>query len=114
MELITTIIPTHNARKWVSATLASVVAQTHPDIEIIVVDDGSEDDTVNIVREKLSKHFAGRWKLDELGGNRGPSAARNHGLKLARGSWIQFLDGDDLLATTKFQREMEYCRAASD
>lgn len=113
MELVSIIIPTHNAEKWICETLDSVLAQTYLDFEIIVVDDRSEDRTLGVVREKLARDFAGRWQVIELPGNAGPSAARNVGIKSATGSWLQFLDGDDFLAPMKLQREMEYCRAAS-
>jgi glycosyltransferase involved in cell wall biosynthesis len=77
-----------------------------------VVDDGSHDDTVAAVRRKLRADFRHPWKLIELGGNRGPSAARNVGLGVASGAWVQFLDSDDLMPPTKFGRQMAYCTQA--
>ena len=112
MELVTVIIPTYNAERWIGDTLESVVSQTYPHLEIIVVDDGSQDGTVATVREKLANGFAGARKILELSGNEGPSAARNAGLKQAAGSWIQFLDADDFLAPAKLERQMAYCETA--
>jgi glycosyltransferase involved in cell wall biosynthesis len=111
-ELVSVIIPAHNAEKWVGATLDSVVAQTYAHVEIIVVDAGSQDGTVPIVREKLANRFAGLWQVLQLSGNGGPGAARNAGLERATGSWIQFLDADDFLAPVKLERQMSYCLTA--
>jgi glycosyltransferase involved in cell wall biosynthesis len=106
-------MPTYNARKWVADAIDNIIAQTYPDIELIVVDDGSRDDTVSVVREKLSSDFKKSWQIVELGANRGPSAARNAGLRAASGSWVQYLDSDDFIATTKLERQMAYCAHAS-
>jgi len=80
--------------------------------EIIVVDDGSQDGTVQAAREMLKSRFRGRWSVLELGFNRGVSAARNAGVKQAQGEWIQFLDSDDAIATDKIEAQMKYARAA--
>ena len=110
--LVTVIMPTYNAAKCVVETINSVIAQTYSDIEFIVVDDGSRDDTVALVRAKLARDFKHSWQIIELGSNRGASAARNVGLRAARGSWVQFLDGDDLLAPAKLTLEVEQCAKA--
>ncbi|HVY14531.1 MAG TPA: glycosyltransferase family A protein [Rhodopila sp.] len=108
-------MPTYNAAKWVCASIDAVIAQTYPHVEFIAVDDGSQDDTVAVVREKLTRDFKGDWQVIELGTNRGPSAARNVGLRAARGEWVQFMDSDDLIPPTKFAEEMAECvRAAPD
>jgi len=109
MSLVSVIMPTYNAEKWVAATIDSISAQTYPGLELIVVDDGSSDDTVSVVRKKLQKDFKSGWQIFELGANRGPSAARNVGLRAASGSWVQFIDSDDFLAPTKFARQMAVC-----
>jgi glycosyltransferase involved in cell wall biosynthesis len=112
MTTVSVIMPTYNAAKWVAATIDSVIAQTYRDVELIVVDDGSQDDTVAVVRQKLTRDFSARWELIELGTNRGPSAARNVGLAAASGEWVQFLDSDDLMPATKFELQMAYCVTA--
>ena len=112
MSLVSVVMPTYNAEKWVAATIDSVIAQTYPHVELIVVDDGSKDKTVSVVREKLQNDFKANWRIIELGGNRGPSAARNAGLSAASGSWVQFLDSDDFLAPTKFELQMAFCADA--
>jgi glycosyltransferase involved in cell wall biosynthesis len=113
MTLVSIIMPTYNARNWVGDTIDNIIAQTYSDIELVVVDDGSSDDTVSVVREKLRKDYKKSWQIVELGANQGPSAARNVGLRAATGSWVQYLDSDDLMATTKLERQMAYCAQAS-
>ena len=97
MTVVSVIMPTYHAAKWVSRPIDSVIAQTYPHVELIVVDDGSQDDTVAVVRDKLTRDFRNHWQIIELGTNRGPSAARNVGLGAASGSWVQFIDSDDLI-----------------
>jgi glycosyltransferase involved in cell wall biosynthesis len=113
MSLVSVIMPTHNAEKWVADTIDTVIAQTYPHVELIVVDDGSQDDTVSLIRQKLANDFCKTWKIMELGTNRGPSAARNAGLRAANGAWVQFLDSDDFMAPTKLERQMAHCATAS-
>jgi glycosyltransferase involved in cell wall biosynthesis len=112
MELVSVVIPTHNAERFVTQAIDSVIAQTYPQIEIIVVDDGSQDDTLAVARSKLQKDFRNSWQVLELGSNRGPSAARNVGWRAAHGSWIQFLDSDDFLVPTTIERQIAVCADA--
>ena len=112
MELLSTIIPAYNAEKFITRAIDTVIAQTYPNIEIIVVDDGSRDETIALTREKLRRDFKGQWQVIEFGNNRGVSAARNAALRAASGSWIQSLDADDFLAPTKFEKQMAACVTA--
>lgn len=112
MTVVSVIMPTYNAAKWVAGTIDSLAAQTYSDLELIVVDDGSQDDTVARVRQKLATDFRASWRIIELAANAGPSAARNAGLGAANGDWVQFLDSDDLMPATKFERQMAYCAQA--
>ena len=77
MDLISVIMPTYNAARWVADTIDNLSAQTYPHFELIVADDGSQDDTVAVVRHKLAQSFRKPWRIVELGNNRGPSTARN-------------------------------------
>ena len=99
--LVSVVIPCHDAARWLTATIESALAQTHPHLEIIFVDDGSTDDSLAIART-----FELRGVRVATQPNRGASAARNHGLRLARGHFIQFLDADDLLAPDKIARQL--------
>ena len=105
-------MPTHDSATWVNDTLDSLIAQTWPRIELIVVDDASSDSTVATVRGKLTAGFKHLWRIIELPENRGPSAARNIGVKAASGAWVQFLDSDDFMAPDKIALQMAYCRLA--
>ncbi len=113
MDLISVIMPTHNAAKWVTHTLDNLAAQTYPRFELIVADDGSRDDTVSVVRAKLANSFRNPWRILELDDNQGPSAARNRALKVARGTWVQCLDSDDFLAPAKFEMQAAHCARVS-
>ncbi len=115
MTLVSVIMPTHNAAGWVAQAIDSVIAQTYQALELIVVDDGSQDDTVAVVRAKLARDFTRNWQVIELGTNHGPSAARNTGLRAARGDWVQYLDSDDFLSAGKLELQMAACaHAAAD
>jgi hypothetical protein len=103
--LASIIIPTFNRAKLLDETLASAVEQTYRPIEIIVVDDGSTDDTTSVV-ESWQHHIARdpdveiRYLPQE---NAGVGAARNHGLIESHGEFIQFLDSDDILHPRKLE-----------
>src|ERR1700730_14332562 len=101
MTTISVVIPCFNARNWISATLDSVCAQPLPDLEVIVVDDGSTDDTGPLIAE----HFPGVRMVRIQNG--GASRARNIGTTLARGQFVQYLDADDLLAPGKLEMQLD-------
>lgn len=94
LPLVTTIIPTYNRRKWIGECLDSVLAQTYKNIEIIVIDDRSTDDTVEWIRGN-EKYRDVRLHVQEQNG--GASIARNTGIEMARGDLIVFIDSDDML-----------------
>ena len=110
--LVSIVIPAYNAEKDIAQAIRCAISQTYLEIEIIVVDDGSQDGTVQTAREILKSSFKGRWSVLELGVNRGASAARNVALKQAKGEWIQFLDSDDAIAADKIEAQMKYARTA--
>lgn len=101
---ISVVIPAYNARAYIGRTIESVLRQTHPPSEIIVVDDGSTDNTAEVIRG-----FAGRVKLIEQA-NAGASAARNAGIEAATGDWIAFLDGDDEWLDQRLEKQADYLR----
>jgi glycosyltransferase involved in cell wall biosynthesis len=113
MDLISVIMPTYNSAQWVTCTIDNLAAQTYPHFELIVSDDGSQDDTVSVVRKKLTKSFKNPWQIIERGKNQGPSAARNLALKAAQGTWIQHLDSDDFMAPSKFEMQVAHCARVS-
>ncbi len=97
---ISAIITCYNSADTIGAAIDSVLAQTHPPEEIIVVDDGSSDASPEVIES-----FGDKVSLI-VQENRGPSAARNRGLAAARGEWIAFLDGDDLWHPDKLAMQL--------
>ncbi|MEZ6146240.1 MAG: glycosyltransferase [Planctomycetaceae bacterium] len=89
--LVSIIIPCYNAAEFVAEAIESAAGQTYGNVEVIVIDDGSTDESVDVLRSFGDRI---RW---ETGPNRGACAARNRGLELAQGEIVQFLDSDDLL-----------------
>lgn len=98
--LVSTIIPCYNGERLVADAIESALGQTYPNKEVIVIDDGSTDGSLDVL-----KSFGDRIRW-ETGPNRGACAARNRGVELARGDVIQFLDADDLLYHEKIERQL--------
>jgi glycosyltransferase involved in cell wall biosynthesis len=99
--LVSILIPAYNAEQWIAQTLRSALDQTWPRKEIIVVDDGSRDDTAGTARQFNSKEVS-VVSME----NGGAAAARNHAMRLAQGDYIQWLDADDLLSPNKIERQL--------
>lgn len=98
---VSVLIPAYNAAAFIEQTLDSVLAQTWPHLEVIVVDDGSQDDTL-----AKAQRFGSPNVRVVAQKNAGASAARNHAFALATGSYIQYLDADDLLHPDKIRAQM--------
>jgi len=101
---VSILIPAYNAEPWIGETIQSALAQTWPRKEIIVVDDGSRDQTAVVARRFASKEVAVISTE-----NHGAAAARNHALRLSQGDYIQWLDADDLLSPDKIERQLTGC-----
>jgi glycosyltransferase involved in cell wall biosynthesis len=102
MMLVSILIPCYNAEAWIEQSIESALAQTWPDKEVIVIDDGSTDSSRAVI-ERFGTRI--RW---ETGANKGGAAARNRLLELARGEWLQYLDADDYLLPDKIERQMAF------
>src|SRR2546425_12408176 len=100
---VSVVIPVFNGEKSINRALKSVLSQTFSNLEIIVVDDGSTDQTINCVSQAPSD----RLKLVKHDRNRGAAAARNTGIAAARGSLIAFLDADDAWRPDKLARQIK-------
>ncbi len=100
---ISVVIPAYNRARLIGQAVSSVLAQTFTDFELIVVDDGSTDDTGSAVES----HRDARVKLVTLPKRRGQSGARNAGIDASSGDWIAFLDSDDEWLPEKLARQME-------
>lgn len=104
-SLVSIIIPCYNAEPWVGEAIQSALDQSYSPIEVIVIDDGSMDKSLEVIKSFGNKI---RW---ESGPNRGACAARNRGLDLANGIYIKFLDADDILLPHCIKRQVELSEA---
>jgi glycosyltransferase involved in cell wall biosynthesis len=106
MPKVSVIIPAHNAEPFLAQSLDSVFAQTYTNFETIVIDDGSNDGTAEVVRY-YQRIYPGKIKLIQKK-NGGPASARNAGIKEAKGEYIAFLDADDLWLPSKLKKQVDY------
>lgn len=107
--MVSIVIPTYNCRRWLGEAINSALNQTYPYCEIIIVDDGSTDGTGEWVQREYGNHIRYVWQE-----NSGRGAARNRGLAMAQGDYIQFLDADDLIAPTKIADHVGFLEAHSE
>ena len=104
--LISIIIPSYNSATFISQTIESVLAQSYQDWEMIIVDDCSSDNSIDIIKNYTKKNSA--IKLITLNKNCGVANARNVGLENAKGDYIAFLDSDDLWDKNKLQEQINF------
>lgn len=107
--LVSVIIPTYNRAQIIIESINSVLNQTYQNFEILVIDDGSTDNTKDIVESINDIRI--RYIYQE---NSGPSAARNNGIKNANGEWIAFLDSDDIWLPEKLGKQIEVINSSDD
>ena len=100
MPKISVIIPTYNSARYLPEAIESVLTQTYKDFELIVIDDGSSDNTKEVVVPYLDRIMF----LE--GPNGGPSKARNRGIRQSSGEYVAFLDADDIWYSDKLQRQL--------
>ena len=104
-ELVSIILPTFNRAQWIEQSVKSALDQSYSNIELIVVDDGSTDDTRMILSRIDDPRL--RYRYQE---NRGRSNARNHALLMAKGVYIAFLDSDDLYMPEKIGKQVAFLK----
>lgn len=104
MDKVSVIIPSYNHEKFIGDAIESVLNQSYPHIEIIVVDDGSTDGTQEIL-SRFQSQINIMFMFQE---NSGGSAARNSGIRVAQGRYICFLDSDDVFHPEKVERQIEF------
>ena len=104
MPVVSVIIPTYNRARYLREAVESVLAQTYTDWELIVVDDGSTDETRRVVQSYVSRDPRVFYRAQA---NRGEGAARNTGIQLARSRYVAFLDDDDLWLPEKLAWQLE-------
>ena len=100
---VSVVIPSFNRAYCIAATVDSVLAQTHANLEVLVVDDGSKDDTADLIARRFGDEPRVRYLYQE---NQGVSAARNYGLRSAQGDYIALLDSDDLWLPWKVEAQL--------
>jgi teichuronic acid biosynthesis glycosyltransferase TuaG len=101
--LVSVVTPVHNAEKYIRQTIASVQAQTYPHWEMVVVDDGSTDESTDIVKNAALQDSRIRLIPQK---NRGVAEARNRGMQEAKGRYLAFLDSDDLWKPQKLEKQL--------
>lgn len=107
--VVSVVIPCFNSRELIAGTIASVAAQTLRGVEIVVIDDASSDDTVEVARRALEQSgLAGC--LVRCAANGGPARARNEGVRRSTGEFVAFLDSDDTWLPEKLERQVALMR----
>ncbi|WP_299238949.1 glycosyltransferase family 2 protein [Sulfurihydrogenibium sp.] len=107
-DLVSVIMPNYNRAKYISEAIESVISQTYPIWELMIIDDCSTDNSVNIIEEYVAKDE--RIKLIRLPKNSGPAIARNTGIEVASGRYIAFLDSDDVWLPYKLEKQVKFMR----
>ena len=101
---ISVIMPVYNSAAYLSEAIQSVLNQTFQDFELLIIDDGSTDGS----QEKILSYTDNRIKLFENSENRGPSYSRNKGFSYSQGTYIAFVDADDIALPDKFEKQFSY------
>lgn len=104
--LVSIITPSYNSEKFIAQTIESVLAQSYPNWEMIIIDDLSQDKSTEIIK-KYMLHES-RIKFVSLDKNSGPAIARNRGIEEAKGRYIAFLDADDIWLPHKLERQITF------
>jgi teichuronic acid biosynthesis glycosyltransferase TuaG len=105
-DLVSIIVPVYNSEMFIRDTINTVLEQTYKNWELILVDDCSRDNSINIIKEYIST----RIKLIQLGENSGAAISRNLGIDNAKGRFIAFLDSDDLWVKDKLEKQIRFMK----
>lgn len=108
MNKVSIIMPSYNAAKFIAASIQSVIEQTYSNWELLITDDCSKDDTINII--KKFQEIDNRIQLFSTGKNSGAAAARNISLQNATGKYIAFLDSDDTWISNKLETQIKFMK----
>lgn len=108
--LVSIIVPVYNAGKWIEDTILSVRSQTYRDWELILVDDGSTDNSVDEIRGFMTDGEDRIRLIDAGEKNRGAAHARNRGVEEAKGRYICYIDADDLWSPDKLEKQLAFMK----
>lgn len=111
--LVSVVIPAYNASETILSCINSVLKQTYPNLEIIIIDDGSIDNTFSLVKSFIKENNLSNVFVESQT-NSGPSAARNRGIMMAKGEYIAFLDSDDSWAYDKIEKQVRFFHEYKD
>ncbi|WP_373509949.1 glycosyltransferase family 2 protein [Thiocapsa sp.] len=109
-ELVSVVIPTFNRAPLIGRAISSVLAQSYPDIEVLVIDDGSTDDTPKVIQAFVDPRIRYLRRKTNLGA----SASRNEGIAAASGAFVAYLDSDDTWEPHKVERQLSAIRCHTD
>ena len=106
--MVSIVTPVYNAAAFICQTMEMVQAQTYTDWELILVDDGSKDNSCGVIRDYLQKNPDSRIRFIDKGVNEGAALSRNRGIKEAKGKYIAFLDADDVWMKNKLEVQLQF------
>lgn len=106
-ELVSIIVPVYNVEKVIKETMDSVLAQTYPHWELLLVEDCSKDNSAGVIMDYIAEKGDNRIRLIRQPSNQGAARARNRGLNQARGRYISYLDADDLWVPEKLEKQLK-------
>lgn len=109
--MVSILIPAYNSERFIDETLQSCILQSYSDIEVVIVDDGSNDSTLEIAQKWKERHHNIHVFTQQ---NKGACAARNLALEKSSGEYIMFLDADNIISPNKVKEQMELLTAAND
>ena len=107
-ELVSIVVPVYNAENFLKDTIQTVLEQTYPNWELLLVDDCSNDNSVGIIKEYVKDDKRIRLLKNEK--NSGAALTRNHGIKEAKGTYLCFLDADDLWEKEKLEKQLKFMK----
>lgn len=110
MPLVSVVMPVHNSAATLGPAVRSVLAQTHTDLELLITDDASSDDSMDLLKELARQDERVLVKAAPEQG--GAGRARNLAMERARGSYVAFLDSDDLWLPAKLERQLDFAKTA--
>lgn len=105
-DLVSIIMPSYNTGKYITKSVESVLQQTYPNWELLIIDDGSTDETDEVIKD----YKDARIKYHKNQGNCGAAVSRNWALRKAKGKWIAFLDSDDLWKIDKLEKQIKFMK----